>query len=190
MLHLIRFFFTLLLSTLPILAASAFSPPADRQEADSLCKELPLLDYEGVWHYPTLDLDVFILHEGDDIDQANIWIVESTNCKLPVGTKLGYLKRSADPDKFHLTLFTSIGKSGLSSPHDCTATLSRDRESIAIDKRKFKFRFDPFGFLPYSIKRVFKFSTENPQSKLKDGMYKVFPSYDHNGSRLRSPRYL
>ncbi|MDE6772767.1 MAG: hypothetical protein K2J49_09210, partial [Muribaculaceae bacterium] len=83
----------------------------------------------------------------------------------------------------------------LSNPRSCIATLSKDGETIILDKEekslKLRFSLNPSILLPkmWRIVRIGT-STSKPKANPPAGMVRIYPSYDGNGSSRRSPRYL
>lgn len=168
--------------------AYSFTPPADLLEARELCDKADLRAVEGLWTYPEDDVTVLI-YRGDKKGLYEIYVVEAADCSLSPGMKLGELHSSADPDKFTMKLFTSIKKGLLTSPCEAVATFSDTKESLTVKKTSsLNLKFNPNRLLPY-FWRIVSISVKSKEGA-PEGMVKVYPSYDGNGSSRREPRYL
>ena len=167
----------------------AFTPPADYIEATAFCDAADLRPIEGLWTYPEDDVTVLIFRDSDKKGIYGIYIVEAADCSLSPGMILGELHESTDPDKFNLKLFTKIKNGILTAPSEAIATLSGTKESLTVKKKgKFSLRINPTRLLP-SFWRIASL-TIKPSESAPEGMIKVYPSYDGNGSTRRGPRYL
>lgn len=186
-----RFLLTLLIASISssfcILHATKL--PCDLFAAEALCDSLPLSGPEGVWSFPHDNVIVLILHDDLNPQIYNISVVQADNCTLFPGDVIGQLKTSPSPQKFTLSLFTKRKRGQLSVPIDCAATLNEESESMIIDRRKISVKFNPLGFLP-TFWRSIRINVNDPVKKIPDGMIRIYPSYDGNGSSRRKPRYL
>lgn len=182
-------FCLLILSFGTVFKLSAFNPPGDYLEARELCDKADLRPIEGLWTYPEDDVTVLIFRNDNKKGIYDIFVVESADCSLKAGMKLGELHTSADPDKFNIKLFTTIKKGILSAPQEAVATYSESKESLTVRKNNsFKIRIHPTRLLP-SFWRLASVSIGAKQTA-PEGMIKIYPSYDGNGSTRRAPRYL
>ncbi|MCM1153036.1 MAG: hypothetical protein NC328_05230 [Muribaculum sp.] len=163
--------------------------PCDMAAAEDLCDSMPISGPEGIWSFPEDNVIVLIMPDDTSQGEFRISVVQSDDCRLVPGEVIGCLKPSADADKFTLSLFTSRKRGRLSAPADCAATLVEKEEAIYIEKRKIKLKFNPLGFLPYFWRSI-RFSISDPVKQIPNGMVRIYPSYDGNGSSLRKPRYL
>lgn len=162
--------------------------PADYLEAMEFCDNADLQPVEGLWSYPEDDVTVLIFRNESSKGLYDIIVVESADCSLSPGMKLGELHASADPDKYTLKLFTKIKKGVLSAPCSALATYSEEKEALTVKKGSMRIRLNPNRLLP-SFWRIVSVSF-NSNVAAPEGMIKVYPSYDGNGSTRRSPRYL
>lgn len=143
---------------------------------------------EGLWTYPEDDATVIIYRSNDRKGIYDIHVVEAADCSLHPCDRIGELSSSADPDKYNLKLFTNIRKGILCLPQSATATYSESKESLSVKKSSVKFNFNPTRLLPYFWRIVsVSFRSKEPAP---EGMIKIYPSYDGNGSTRRGPRYL
>lgn len=179
-------FLTLLLSGFYIMRA--VEPPVDLIAAMDLCDNADLRPVEGLWQYPEDQVTVLIFRESGIEGKYGMWVVESADCSLEAGKKIGGLTESPDPRKFDFSIFTAVRKGVLQLPCQATATLSTDNESIIVTKPSIKISFRPNRLLPGFWKTV-SVGIKDP-SKAPRGMIRVYPSYDGNNSRRRDPRYL
>lgn len=166
----------------------AVEPAADLLAAREFCDRADLRPIEGLWTYPEDDVTVLIFRNEEKKGNYDITVVESADCSLSPGMKIGRLTDSADPDKFTLRLYTTVKNGVLSSPEEATAYFSDSKESLTIKKSSLKFRFNPGRLLPY-FWRMISVSVKS-REPAPEGMIKIYPSYDGNGSSRRYPRYL
>lgn len=169
--------------------ACAVVPPADYLEATALCDGADLRPVEGLWTYPDDDVTVLIYRSEDSKGVYDIFVVESADCSLRPGMRLGELRTSADPDKFTIKLFTAVRNGVLTMPHEASATFSEAKESLTVKRNSsLKLSLNPTRLLP-SFWRIASISI-NSRESAPEGMIKIYPSYDGNGSTRRAPRYL
>ena len=116
-------------------------------------------------------------------------MVESSDCSLSPGMRIGSLTSSADPDKYSIRLFTRQKNGILSLPLDAVATFSESKEALIVKKdSRIRIRFNPTRLLP-SFWRLVSISFKSKDSA-PEGLIKIYPSYDGNQSSRRAPRYL
>lgn len=182
---------SIILTAVAIFSATAIKagmPPGTLLEAYEVCDKTDLRPIEGLWTYPDDDVTVLIMRSEFSKGVYDIFVVESADCSLSPGMKLGELKASADPDKFTISLFTIVKKGTLSKPSQATATFSENKESLTFKKSSVQFKFNPNRLLPYFWRMIsVNVKTREPAP---EGMIKVYPSYDGNMSSKRQPRYL
>lgn len=179
----------LVLSSLLVAGARAVEPPADYIEAREICDRSDLRPIEGLWTYPEDDVTVMIYRNGEKKGIYDIYVVEAADCSLEPGMKLGELHDTADPDKYKISLFTVVKKGILSMPCEAIATYSESKESLTVKKTgRVSLRINPTRLLP-SFWRLASISVKS-KDPAPEGMIKVYPSYDGNGSSRRTPRYL
>lgn len=174
---------------LPLRAA-----PLNRIEAEKLCDNLPLSDIEGIWEFPSEETSMLIKRSDDRLKGVfDIILIESTDCRLFSGMKLGEIMASADPYKFKLHLSSKIKKGVLKAPMDCLATLSKTGKSITIEEPGIKISFSPSIIFP-SLWNFFRLGARmrfnNPASKIPQGWIKTYPSPDSSPNYPYSPIYF
>lgn len=172
-----------------VVAATAARPPApaDIAEAREFCDQADLRPVEGLWSYPQDDVTVLI-YRSDAAGVYDITVVDAADCSLSPGMRLGELRESSDPAKYTLQLYTKVKKGLLSVPVKALAEYSDAKQSMTVKKSTMKIRFNPTRLLPYFWRMVTV--TMNTREGAPEGMIKVYPSYDGNGSSKREPRYL
>lgn len=170
------------------LSASAITPPGDIVEAMELCDGADLHPIEGLWTYPEDDVTVLLYRDESRKGVYDIFVVEAADCSLKPGMRLGELHSSADPVKFTLKQHTAVKKGVLSAPWEATATLSESKEALTVKRKSFNIKINPTRLLP-SFWRIASISLK-PNESAPEGMIKLYPSYDGNGSTRRAPRYL
>lgn len=180
----------MLIAAAVLISGTAFgiTPPADILDAYVICDKSDLRPIEGIWTYPADDVTVLVYRNVAQKGVYDIFVVESADCSLPNGSRLGKLTASADPEKYELTMFTSIKNGVLSAPRNATATFSEKKEALTMKKSGVKFRINPTRLLPY-FWRLISISVGSKEPA-PEGLVKLYPSYDGNGSTKRGPRYL
>lgn len=164
-------------------------PPADIVDARAYCDNSDLAPVEGLWSYPQDDVTVLITRNSSRKGVMDIYVVESADCSLSPGMMLGELLSTPDPDKYTLKLFTTVKKGMLSRPRNASVSFSENKEALIVKPdNSLKVRLNPTRLLP-SFWRMVSFSLKQPDSA-PEGLVKIYPSYDGNGSSRRSPRYL
>lgn len=171
------------------LGLRAFTPPSDILEAQEICDKTDLRPVEGIWTYPDDDVTVMIIRNDEKKGIYDIYVVESSDCSLNPGMRLGEMRSSADPDKYHISLFTNVKKGILTLPMEGLASFNESKESLTVKKKGgFRIRLNPTRLLP-SFWRIASISIKSGETA-PEGMIKIYPSYDGNGSTRRAPRYL
>lgn len=179
---------------------SARCPVAyDIDMARRICDSIPIEQPEGIWIYPDDNVTVLVLRDArissTALQSYSISVIETSDCSLKPGDIIGKLHATPNEGKFKIELFTQRKKGILSNPRSCIATLSKDGETIILDKEekslKLRFSLNPSILLPkmWRIVRIGT-STSKPKANPPAGMVRIYPSYDGNGSSRRSPRYL
>lgn len=140
---------------------------------------------EGIWEYPDDHTRVLIRASKTDSSLYEIIVVDSPDTRIEPGDKIGYLKRSPDPDKFEMGLYRSKLKSGvLSELGKCMAQFNEKEGSIYVKGRSLKFSIGSRWFLP-SFWRILRVSIKDPLQSLPKGMIRVYPA-----SKRNQPEYL
>lgn len=179
----------LIVSVVATPAMTTATVPMDYQDAMEICDGMDLRPVEGLWTYPEDDVTVLILRDSEKRGVYGITVVETADCSLSCGMRLGQLAESADPNKFTLSLYTTVRNGILSAPQEASATYSENQESLTVKKKsKINLRINPTRLLP-SFWRIASLSLKSNESA-PEGMIKIYPSYDGNGSTKRAPRYL
>lgn len=148
---------------------------------------------EGIWEYPGDGITVLIIRDDYDRYKYDVWVIESDDVRLKPGMLMGSLHESAQAGKFRLSLYTSVEHGLLSNLRDCYAALSKDGQSLIVESAKIKVRVSNSTLLPMfwnKLRLGLRLNVSNPLEKLPEGLRRVYPSYDGNGSSLYNPRIL
>ncbi|MDE6578041.1 MAG: hypothetical protein K2J82_06840 [Muribaculaceae bacterium] len=175
----------------------------DIEAAKETCDALPLDAIEGIWVYPDDNVTVLVRRlpkpsSTSSLQEYQLMVVESPDCRLEPGDVIGTLSASPEPSKFTLNLSTERKNGVFSNSQTCTATLSKDAETMILSREKSKFRLriniNPNTLLPTLWKSLLRFGisvgSNGEKNQPAPGMVKIYPSYDGNGSSRRKPRYL
>lgn len=175
-----------------MISSCIFSAGAQRfseENARIWCDNNPLHEIEGIWEYPEDNARVLIQADKNVPGAFSLTVISTPDCRLSPGDVIGRLYPSVDSRQFRLEQWTRKDNLSLIKPHDCTATLSSDGESIRVKSAKLKFKINPNILLP-RFWRIVRFSFNNPVDELPAGLVKIYPGYDHNGSLRRKIRIL
>lgn len=167
----------ILLAVAPLLSAKDY---ANLKEAKNYCDSRPLSPIEGVWRFP--EDNTLLLISADELnpDRYDITVVDSFNGSIPIGWKCGEAFRTPDFNIFKITFFARK-KIMVKYNQSFVATVKEEGETLALKTKRFKLKFNFLSLIPY-MGRLFYFSSSDPVKELPLGLYKVYPSYDHNGS--------
>lgn len=180
----------------------ALKPVAyDIDRAIEICDSIPLDNLEGIWIYPEDNVTVLVLkNEKTDLSslpEYEIRVVESPDCNVNPGECIGKITPTSDLKKFTIELQTERKGFDLSKPKTCIATLSANGDALTLrhssSKLKFRFNLNPSILLPRLWRRMIRIGTSSSgkeSDNVPEGMIKIYPSYDGNGSSRRQPRYL
>lgn len=174
----------------------------DIDAAMDICDSLPLDQTEGVWLFPGDNVIVFVRKlnavSPTSLPEYEIAAVASSDIRIHPGDVIGYLHASPKDGEYKATLFTRRKSSILTGGQECTATLNKDADRFILtghSKRpSLRISFNPSQLMP-KLWRMVRLNagisvSSNEKEELKAGMIKIHPSYDHNGSSRRRPRYL
>lgn len=167
--------------------------PLDITEAREYADRIGASGVEGIWEYPGDGIIVMIMHDERERYRYIICVVESADVRLKPGDIMGYLTESAKPGKYRLSLCTAVEHGLPEKLCDCVASLSSDKESLLVEGLKVKVKVGASTLLPVfwnKLRTTLRISVENPLEKLPEGMRRIYPSYDGNGSSRFRVRYL
>lgn len=185
-----------LLANLWLYAQSEASYPIDITEAKEIVDATCYRDVEGIWEYPGDGIKVLVMKDPFADYQFSISVVESEDVRLKPGQLIGMLEESAEPEKYRMKLFTAVKHGQLAKLCDCVAHLKSDKDVMLVQAPKLKLNLGVSTgglLLPDFWTRVrgtVRMSVDNPAANLPEGMRKVYPSYDGNGSSRHNPRVL
>ncbi len=167
--------------------------PVDITEAREYADRIGTGGVEGIWEYTGDGITVLIIRDKRENYRYTISVVESADVRLKPGDIMGYLMESAKPGKFRMSLCTTVEHGLPGRLCDCVATLSSDKESLVVEGLKVKVKISGSTILPVfwnKLRSTLRISVDNPLEKLPEGMRRVYPSYDGNGSSRFRVRYL
>lgn len=174
----------------------------DVEAAKELLSSRAVDNVEGIWIYPEDNVTVLVMRAPALSSSAfaayDITVLESDDCRMSPGEKIGELSATAQANTYQIELFTERKDGRLLKPHSCVATLSKDGDALLLKREKSKMRFrisTNFNRLLPSFWRIVTVGlsgsgTPGGDTKLPVGMMKTYPSYDGNGSSRRQPRWL
>lgn len=174
----------ILLSISFIAGAESREPQiADYGAAVDYCRTKPLKGPEGLWIFPDDLSKVMIIGEENNPYKFNIYVVESDDCRLKPGEKIGEMEQSAAKGKFTLSLFTSRNKNILTDMRRCLAEYNTGAGRILIHPRSVKFSLrnslrtslQPFDILP-KFWLLFNAKVNDPAAALPTGLIRLYPN--------------
>lgn len=178
----------LIFTPLLLFALSLSAQICDLQAAREYCDNASLAPIEGVWIFPEDKVTVLVHDARSDFGRYDITVVDSENGKLSPGTNIGILELTPEPDTYKLT-FYGRGKSPFKHSQSFVAKLRNEGETISLQRRKTSVRFNFLSLLP-RLGRLLSITTSDPANELSSGLYRLYPSYDGNGSSRLKPRRL
>ena len=189
----IRLFITSMLCMVLPLFCSGKDPVTDIESAKTYCDTSPLAPPEGIWEFTDDGLTVAIIKErtpdGRVSGNYEITVLHSSDGSALPGEKAGTLRHTADSHQFSLELYSARKGNILCDMHKCAARLNEANDSFEIKKPAKKITLRPTAFLP-RFWRILRIQITDPTESLPNGMIKIYPSYDGNGSYRHIPRYL
>ena len=166
---------------------------ANREGAEEFLSTLPLIPIEGIWEYPADEVALMVVREPMIKGRFGIFLVESVDCRLYPGMRLGWIEESPKSGKFRISLSSRL-RNGIPAGHiEGVATLADGNESLLIEMPQVKLSLSPSLLLPTLWNRLrlaVRLKVKDPLEQLPQGWIRTFPSYDLNGSRRNHPRYL
>ncbi|MBD5357631.1 MAG: hypothetical protein HDR88_11610 [Bacteroides sp.] len=197
-----RIFYVIIfiIATFPVIAQGMSAYDID--QAIEICSTLPLDPLEGIWIYPEDNVTVLILKNNptsiSTLPNYSITVIESDDCRMMPGDKIGTITATAESLKYEINLFTERNKGILQKPNSCVASLSKDADSLILKGNKSKklnlrLNLNISRLLPnfWRFVRISSSTGNNTSTATPPvGMVKIYPSYDGNGSSRRQPRYL
>lgn len=167
--------------------------PIDMQAAIDYIDACGTGGVDGIWEYPGDGITVLITADQRERYRYNITVIESNDVRLKPGMLIGTLTESAQNGKYRLSLYTAVRHGLPAQLSDCLATLSKDKQSLIVESMKIKVRVGGSTILPVfwnKLRLSLRINVNNPLDKLPEGMRRIYPSYDGNGSSLYKPRTL
>ena len=166
-----------------------------REALERRLRAMPLQPVEGLWYFN--EEQTTLLIERTDADASDerltyrIVYVDSEAYDIEPGTVVGYVKPSAEHDKYALWIYSEMNLSGLERPVKCVATLSGKADVLTFEKTRWrlKFRANFARFLPSLFKGI-SLLTDYDEAEVPLGFRKVFPARDDDGTAGGVIRYL
>lgn len=134
---------------------------------------------EGIWEYPADEVSLIVLADPLRKGTFGIYIVEAVDCRLTPGMQVGLITRTADPQRFRLSLCSRLKKGLAADPRDCAAKLSADGAYLTIDSPKIRIALSPSIIFPrlWNMLRMgMRIKTTDPADRLPDGWHKIHPA--------------
>ncbi|MDE6294714.1 MAG: hypothetical protein K2M03_01480 [Muribaculaceae bacterium] len=148
---------------------------------------------EGLWEYPGDGITVLIVRDDYDKYKYSIRVVESDDVRLKPGMLMGHLYESAQAGKYRMSLYTSMEHGLPAKLKDCYAVLSKDMQTLTVESAKVTVKVGASTLLPVfwnKLRLSLRLNVTNPLEKLPEGLRRIYPSYDGNGSSLYHQRIL
>lgn len=147
---------------------------SDMGRAIDYCTETALVNPEGIWEFADDETIVLIKRSDPRLHRFDIIVVDTPDCRLNPGEKIGSLERTANSDKFRLSLYTSRKTGLLSDLRSCAAELRENGDSFIFHPRKIKISIRYPGFLP-KFWRSLRVTLDNPAATLPYGLIRRYP---------------
>lgn len=161
----------------------------DYTSAKGYCDNKTIDDLEGIWEFPDDETDVMICRSQWEKHSYDIIVLSSPDCRLGAGSVIGHASRSADANKFKVSLYTRISSDAFSMPGDCLGELSADGSSLMFHPKKIKFSLRSISILP-KFWRMIRVKVDNPLDRLARGLVKIYPSGAGKRDGFDAPIYF
>ncbi|MDE7437065.1 MAG: hypothetical protein K2M93_01135 [Muribaculaceae bacterium] len=144
--------------------------------AQKYCDTSELTGPEGIWQFPDDETTVLLRRHPHSASKFEIFVIESPDCRLNPGEKLGELHSSADSSKFKLNLYTSRKTGILTDSRSCSAELKENGDAFIMHPLKLKISLRTMWFLP-RFWRSLRINIENPSASVPYGLIRLYPRY-------------
>lgn len=161
----------------------------DYTSAKNYCDNKTIDDLEGIWEFPDDETDVMICRSQWEKHSYDIIVLSSPDCRLGADSVIGHASRSADANKFKVSLYTRISSDAFSMPGDCLGELSADGNSLMFHPKKIKFSLRSISILP-KFWRMIRVKVDNPLDRLARGLVKIYPSGAGKRDGFDAPIYF
>lgn len=161
--------------------------PKTLDEAIEYLDSSPISTIEGVWSYDDDDAIFLVRKTPLSPKEYDIILIDSPDCRLSPGQKLGSIAATITPSVYTMTLFSKSKKGILSNPVPITATLSSDNTILRLDSPKMKFTISPSVILPrlFNILRIgIRIKPIDPAPTVADGWQKIYPPSPSSASPI------
>ena len=157
----------------------------DMGAAREWCDTTMLDRIEGIWEYPEDHTTVLISRTPHDASLYDIIAIESPDTRLMPGDKIGYLRASADADKFEMAVYRTKKLNGIfAEPGKCLAQYDAKDDAFIVKGRSMKFSLGSRWLLP-AFWRMIRVSLKDPLENLPKGLVRIYPS-----TKRHKPDYL
>lgn len=180
----------LLLIASALLAITACAAPLDPEAAREAVDKAIVMNADpltGIWEFPGDGLTVAILPDEDGW-RLRMTAVESEIPSISPGRLIGTFTPSPEPGIYNLVFQTSNPLQKIKGGN-CVASLTKDNEGLTVKVPKLSLRINPLTLLP-RFSSLLRVSFQLPVEKAPQGLMRLYPSYDGNGSSRRKPRTL
>ena len=173
-----------------ILPQSALCAPLDYEAACEAVHRALVMGADqlpGIWEFPGAGLSVAIL-PADDGWRMEMTAVDSEIPAISPGKTIAIITPSPEAGIYNL-VFKSSNPIQKIRGGNCIASLTKDNEGLTVKAPKLSLRINPLTLLP-KFTSLLRVSLQLPVEKAPQGLIRIYPSYDGNGSSRRRPRTL
>ncbi len=189
----------LLLSLLVIFLASAqapersdYFPGLDENAMRQRLESTDIQPMEGIWYYPaekvTIGIERMPQATAHDQDYRLI-MLSSEDLELLPGTVMGYMRATAQDNKYLLWLYCERDHTTLLHPLECVATVDSQHATLTFDPPHWdvKIKVNFARFLP-TLFRGISITPSIEREKAPIGFKKIYP--EGEGNKFNHVRYL
>lgn len=166
---------------------------SDIGAARQWCDTEMLDPIEGIWIYPEDNLKVLIRKKdsthNNTLQEYSITVIDTPDCRLEPGLEIGTIRQMAEKNCYHMKIFSQHKGGRLTGKIVCSARLDEKSDAIFVTFPKARIRINLFSFIP-GFTRLASVSYKSPFENMKEGMIRIYPGYDGNGSSRRRHIYL
>ncbi len=138
----------------------------------------PVSGPEGIWGFEPDEITLLILKDKTIPGQFGIYVIDTTDCRLQPGQRIGNLNETVEDRIYRLTLCSRWKKETPDTPLNGTATMDSDGDVMRIEGRSAGLSVTPNIILPNLLGLLrlrVRLNVNDPEKKIPSGLRKIYP---------------